>query len=321
MFQVLTTLLLLLSTAQIFSSESSSMLTNEINSIPEDEAEAIIDQNLSNSEISDEEKQIMEAFTALDWKEEGTHKLEQSNSTIALSEGYKLLIGEEARKGRLLTCGEGDNPELEAIAYYDNFIDVVLFENYKEGYISLNDWAELDPKSLLETISENTENANEERRKKGVDEVHVIGWLQQPLLDKQTNTIYWAIEADAGGNENLVNSIAIRLGREGYERVVWATDKSSYVPLGGHLEVMLRSHSFDPGFQYNDYTSGDKLAAYGIASLVAATLGGKMIKVGGILVLLKKFGGFAFAAIAALYYKFKNFFKSKKTPDGRRIIL
>lgn len=311
MLKVLTAFLLVLSSAQVFSSEPS-MMTEEVKNMSKEEKDAIESLAEMLSDMTDEEREMTVAFFALDWKETGTYKLDQSNSTISLPEGYKLLIGEEAKKGRKLTCRDPDNPNLEAAIYGEDFENVILFENLKGGYVSLDDWEEIDPKSLLEAISENTEKANKERRKNGGEELHVVGWIQEPILDKYTNTVYWAIEAKGGNEGNIVNSVAIRLGREGFEKLIWVTQKSSYVPFGGHLDVMLRSHSFDFGFQYKDYKTGDKIASYGIATLVAATVGGKIVKAGGLAVLFKKIGGFAFAAIAAIFYKFKNIFKRKK---------
>jgi uncharacterized membrane-anchored protein len=193
-----------------------------------------------------------------------------------------------------------------------DFKNIILFSSCKEGYVSLDAWNEIDPKELIETISENTEKENIERQKIGGGELHAVGWMQEPTLDKHTNTIFWAIEAMSPDEGNIVNSVAIRLGREGYERITWISKKASYVPFGGDLDVMLRAHSFDPGFRYTDYTPGDKIASYGIATLVAATVGGKIVKAGGFLLLFKKFGGFIFAGIAAIFYKSKKIFKRKK---------
>jgi uncharacterized membrane-anchored protein len=310
MLKVLTALLLVLSSSQIFSSESFEM-TCEVENMSEEEREAIESLSEMLSDLSEEEREMAIAFLSLDWKDTGAYKLNQSNSTISLPEGYKLLIDEEARKARKLTCGDLDNQNLEAVVYDIDFKNVILFENFQEGYVSIDDWEDIDAKSLLESISENTEKANKERRKIG-RELHVIGWIQEPVLDKHTNTVYWAIEAESADEGVIVNSVAIRLGREGFEKLIWVTQKASYVPFGGHLDVMLRSHSFDPGYKYKDYRTGDKIASYGIATLVAATVGGKIVKAGGLAVLFKKLGGFIFAGIAAIFYKFKNIFKRSK---------
>src|SRR6266446_5681931 len=49
-----------------------------------------------------------------------------------------------------------------------------------EGYVAVDDWADVDPVKMLDAIRENTEEANAERRQQGVGEMHVVGWLQRP---------------------------------------------------------------------------------------------------------------------------------------------
>ncbi|CDR33517.1 DUF2167 domain-containing protein [Criblamydia sequanensis] len=309
MLKFLAAFLLGLSSIPLYSSEPTAPAQFE--NISEEEKEELQSLYEMLSDLPEKEREIAIAFYSLDWKDSGTHKLEQSNSTISLPEGYRLLIGDEAKKGRKLTCGDFENPNLEATVYNDDFENVIIFENLQGGYVSIDDWEDLDPESLLKSISENTEKANEERKKNGFNTLHVVGWVQKPLLDKLTNTVYWAIEAESADEGAIVNSVALRLGREGFEKIVWVTQKESYVPFGGHLEVMLRAHSFDPGYRYSDYKEGDKMASYGIAALVAATMGGKIIKASGFFVILKKLSGILIATLAAIFYKLKNIFKHK----------
>lgn len=305
MFKVFTALFLVLSSSQLLSSD----MKNEV-----DERKSELIQRLSEAfaDLPEAEREATIAFYSLDWKEVGDYKLDQSNSTLSLPEGFRLVLGKDANKARELDASEPEDPNLEAVVYHVDTGDFILFENYKDGYISLDDWKNLDSKSLLKAISENTEAANEERKRSGLGELHVVGWVQEPRLDRHSNTVYWSIEVDADQGVSSVNSIALRLGREGFEKLNWVTLKETYVPFGGHLDAMLQAHRFDPGYGYNDYTSGDKLAGYGIATLVAATVGGKMLKAGGFAIILKKLAGFAIAGAAALLYKLKNVFKRGK---------
>lgn len=308
MKRILTAFIILLSSSQMCSTEPLARTKKIENNSTEEELIESLAEIMSN--MTDDEKENTIAFFSLDWKETGTYKLPKSNSTIAIPEGYQLLIGEEAIKGRKLD-GETENQNLEAAVYDADLENVILFENFKGGYVSLDDWEDLDSKSLLRSISEKTEEANKERKKNGIAELHVVGWIQEPILDKHTHTVYWAIEGESDEGA-IINSVALRLGRNGFEKLVWVTQKESYVPFGGHLDVMLRSHSFEPGYRYGDYKKGDQIASYGIATLVAATVGGKIVKAGGIILLFKKLGGFIFAGIMALFYKCKNIFTNKK---------
>jgi uncharacterized membrane-anchored protein len=136
------------------------------------------------------EQQRTDAISQLNWLKAGTYKLPASNSTIALPEGYLMVRGEDAR--RLLTLSAESDDAAEAVVMSPHFNDEIVFENTSEGYVAVDDWADVDPVKMLDTIRENTEKANTERQRQGVGEMHVVGWLQRPTLDRNTATVYWA---------------------------------------------------------------------------------------------------------------------------------
>ncbi len=253
---------------------------------------------------------------SLDWQITGTYKLPSSHSSLSVPSEHLAVIGKDAEKLSNLIGNDPDS-SLEAITIDDSFNNTVYFFHHDAGYISLSDWEEVDPNELLSAIRENTEESNKEKRKKGLDEIHIIGWIEEPTLDKHANTVYWSIESlDGDSEKKSFNSVALRLGRHGFERVVWVGDVSEYKAFGGELALMLRSHTFDPGHRYSDHEAGDKVASYGIATLVAATIGAKVAKAGGLAILFKKVGGFIAAGIAALFYKLRKIFKRKHTDDA-----
>lgn len=301
MFKIATALILILSSTQLFSTE------NDLTDIPQQEM----------TQAEKEHKIRTQEFFGLDWKEPGIYKLPESNSTLSLPKGYHLLIGDDANRARNIFSENQRTTDLEALVYDDSCNHFIMFKNIDDGYVSMDDWKDVDAKELLEGIQESTKEANIERRKKGLDDVNVIGWVQEPTLDKQTNTVYWSTEAECGTDEHSINAVALKLGRKGFERFTWVTTKKLYESSTSHLNAMLSSFCFDPGFQYSDYTITDKIADYGIASLVAATAGtGKLIQATGILIILKKFTGAIFIALAGVFYKLKEFFtqKNKKSP-------
>lgn len=253
---------------------------------------------LTEIDITEEAFTNLEAASYLNWQTQGEYKLPNSHSTISIPKGYALLIGTDAAAFRAI-FGDTEPEYLEALVSDTNtFENTVIFEYVPASYIFLYDWDELDPKELLEIITKKTEEDDIELRKKGANELHVIRWVQEPVLDKQTNTIYWAFEVDAGEAENIINAAAVRLGREGFERITWITNKSSFIPFGGPLDVMSCAHSFDPGYRYDDYS-------FGIAALLAITLGGATLKISW----FTKFAALIFATLVALGYKFQNRFK------------
>lgn len=263
----------------------------------------------SESKIT--ENSFEQELNSLDWQTSGICKLPSSKSSLFLPAEHLALIGRDAGKLAEL-FGNVSDSSLEAVTIDESLENFVYFFNHDEGYIFLDDWKDLDPKQLLAAIIKNTEENNKEGREKGFGEIHIVGWIQEPTLDRGTNTIYWSIEQKVDGNdENSFNSVALKLGRDGYERMVWVGNISGYKAVDGELDIMLRAHSFDSGHGYLDYTTGDKIAGYGIATLVAATVGTKIAKFSGLLLLFKKAGGFIIAGIAAIFFRLKRFFKRK----------
>jgi len=182
------------------------------------------------------EKTIEEEILRLDWKETGTYELPASHSKISLPENHMAAFGKDAQHFNTLSGNPDKDEAIEAVVIGENY-STVYFECYNDGYVSLDDWKEVDSKKFLEGVIESSEETNKERRRQGIGELHVVGWLQEPTLDRQSNTVYWAIEAEDSDSSRIVNSVALRLGRKGFEKIVWVTERDSYVPFGGELDT------------------------------------------------------------------------------------
>lgn len=261
------------------------------------------------------EKESLNKFWELDWKEAGNHKLPLSNSTLSVPKNHHLVLGEDARTLDAMT-GNFRNELIEAATFNENYDSMVIFLSINEGYVSLNDWNRVDPEAMLKEISERTEEENLERKKQNLSAIHVIDWLKKPQLNKDKKTVSWAIEAEVEDKERFVNAVAIKLGRYGYEKLIWVTDKSKYIPEKGELDLMMQAHCFDRGYRYSDFSKGDKVAKYGIASLVAATVGAKILKAAGLIILIKKISAFIIAFFAAIFYKIRKLFKKKQQAEN-----
>lgn len=97
-----------------------------------------------------------------------------------------MVLGEDAQKELCLVDGV-PSVDVDAVVYVNDLSGCVIFENFDEGHVSIDDWNEIDAKQLLATISENTEQANQERVKLGFAPIHVVGWIKEPFLDEATN--------------------------------------------------------------------------------------------------------------------------------------
>jgi uncharacterized membrane-anchored protein len=224
------------------------------------------------------EEALQAEFDRLAWQiEPVTYQLAASHSNLTLPQGYALLTGDDARRFMFLLNGT-EYPEVEAVVTDPAGTEMISFGYVDAGYITDDDWSELDPAALLEEVKVNTEAANEERKKNGISALHVTGWVEKPRFDAQTRVAYWAIDATDEETGRLANFKAIRLSRHGYHELVWVGGEESFQRAGTTLDGMLKAHDYEPGFRYADFTTGDKLAGFGIASLVAVAAGGEKTK-------------------------------------------
>lgn len=228
------------------------------------------------------EKELQAAYDRLNWQTGfGNYKLPKSHAVIQLRSGQALLLGVDAERYSWLASGS-EFPDTEAVLTYDSpsSSSEVYYEWRDEGYISDSDWAEVDADQLLEEYRDGTEAANDERTANGFEPMHVVGWLERPYYDESTHTVTYAIELkDKDGS--WANAFALRLGRAGYTEFTWVGSVGLFQGAGGRPELLneaLASHRFEEGYRYADYKEGDKVAAYGIAGLVAAAMGAKFGK-------------------------------------------
>ena len=156
----------------------------------------------------------------------------------------------------------------------------------KEGYIKDDDAKDWNADDLLKSLKEGTEAANEERAKRGIPAIEVTGWAQKPQYEAASHRLVWSAlsqrKGSTDGNQG-VNYNTYALGREGYlslNLITNAKDLDTYKPDAAKL---LGALQYDDGKKYADFNSStDKVAAYGLAALVAG-------------VAVKKLGLFALA--------------------------
>lgn len=188
----------------------------------------------------------------------------------------------------------------------------------KEGYIKDDDAKDWNADDLLKSLREGTEAANAERVKRGITAIEVTGWAQKPQYDATTHRLVWsALSKDKGGSadDQGVNYNTYALGREGYislNLVTGARDLEKYKPDASKLLAALQ---FDDGKRYADFNgSTDKVAAYGLAALVAGAAAKKLGLLAVALAFLAKFAKVFVVAGGALLWGVAKVFKKKDTP-------
>ncbi len=224
---------------------------------------------------TDEEKRA--AFKALNWLGEAkSYGLAASHAHIQLPEGKILLLGADAERYSWLISGV-EFPDTEAIISSESGHVDVYYEWRDAGYVSDSDWSDVDADEMLDGFKEATEASNKERAANGFPAMQVVGWLQPPTYDAATHTVTYSLELK-DTDSHWANVVALRLGRGGYEELTWVGAIDAMESTGGRpalLNTALDIHEFDEGHRYADYKDGDKVAAFGIAGLVATALGVK----------------------------------------------
>ena len=239
-----------------------------------------------------------------------------ANQRYNLPEGWVIYSGEDARKLLFYINGADTYRDVSAVALSDDFTYQVIFSYFDEGYIDDSDWQKLDSDDLMKDVIESTTEGNEMRAANGVAAVNVKGWVEEPTYDRSRDVVRYIIEAESEG-ESILNSVALKLGREGFTRITLASPAGIPSEASNTLTAVLDSHSFDDGFLYSDYEPGNRMAGIGLASLVALTAGsknGKGIAAGlmaTLLIFAKKLWFVIFLPFVFLWGKIKQRFGSK----------
>ena len=182
--------------------------------------------------------------------------------------------------------------------YYDyensfDYIEVVAKKFNDDGYIKLDDWKNLKPDDLIKEKRENAKINNKDREAIGIALIDDVQWIDYPDLNKDTNSISYSFKVSwSDGDENM-NKYLIILGRKGYtefEILSEYSNENEFNAAKNLSQILQNNFKYNAELEYRDYKPGDKVAVYGIAALVATSLGVKgLAKAGGLLLALKKF--------------------------------
>lgn len=200
----------------------------------------------------------------------------------------------------------------------DSSLAGVVFPNGKEGWFAViryiddghikdDDAKEWDADELLQNLKDGTEAGNKERKRRGITEMEVIGWSEKPRYDAATHRLVWSASTrDKGttGTQGLgVNYNTYALGREGYISLNLVTDLDALDKHKPAALELLAALQYKEGRRYADFNSStDKVAAYGLATLVAGAAAKKLGLFAVIFAFLAKFAKVAIVAGGALLW-------------------
>lgn len=229
---------------------------------------------------------------------------------LHLDGNFRYLDKADARKVLEQLWGNPPNDDVlgmvvpSTVPLLDPHAWAVVVTRTDEGHVADEDAQKTDYAQLLKDMQQAIVDHNEERRKAGYDTMQLIGWAEPPRYDAASKKLYWAREfAFSDATQHTLNYDIRVLGRTGYLSLNAVAGMNDIGIVRSGMQQLLPMVDFDPGQRYADFNSHtDRVAAYGIAALVAggiaakAGLFGKLIA---ILIAAKKLIIAAFVAIGA----------------------
>lgn len=241
---------------------------------------------------------------------------------IKIPAGYRFTGKEGTRKFLELTQNPPGGNELGTIIPItskngdstdeDSHFWFVIFEFQDVGYVKDDDRDKLDADALLKEITQNTEESNKERAKRGWAAYHVSSWYKPPYYEIASKNLTWGIQGYSvlpdKKQEPSVNFSVRILGRRGTMKADLVLDPAIVDSTVPKFQFLLTGFSFLQGNTYAEFRAGDKIAEYGLATLVAGGATAIAAKTG----LLAKLWKLIIAVIAGLIAFLKrawNYFK------------
>ena len=191
----------------------------------------------------------------------------------------------------------------------------------KEGYVKLDDWDDIDTNAFIKEKEKLYKSANTERAANGASQVASVKWLKEPVLYREHNAVEYsfivewtpAINDEIRSNTFTADSNVLILGRYGYIESNFVSNYDDYEINLPYFEDIKNEYQFPETKTYSDYKQGDKIAAYGIGGLVAASLGIKGIAKAGLMATLLLFLKKAWFLILIPFAFIGRLFKGKKS--------
>ncbi|CAA2110082.1 DUF2167 domain-containing protein [Variovorax paradoxus] len=235
---------------------------------------------------------------------------------LKLPEGYVWVPTPAAAQLMRAMGNRTDDTFVGAIFPADDADWMAVVKFVKEGYIKDDDAKDWNADDLLKSLKEGTEAANEERSKRGIPPIEVTGWAQKPEYEAGTHRLVWSALSKRKGvadDNQGVNYNTYALGREGYLSLNLITNARDLDKFKPDAAKLLGALQYDDGKKYADFNSStDKVAAYGLAALVAGVAVKKLGLFAIILAFVAKFAKLAIVAVGGVLWGIAKLFKKKE---------
>ena len=145
----------------------------------------------------------------------------------------------------------------------------IVFEFLDTGYIKDADKEKIDADKLMTDMKAGDEEENKARKERGWPAIHIEGWADTPYYDPQTKNLTWAIKLRGEGGGESINHEVRLLGREGVMQATLVCSPQAFAKAKPQVNPLLAGFNYTPGHTYAEWKPGDKVAAYGLAGLIA----------------------------------------------------
>jgi uncharacterized membrane-anchored protein len=202
--------------------------------------------------------------------------------------------------------GEGLLGMAVSLATGSNEFIVMRFA--RSGYIKDDDAKDWQADELLSDLKKGAEEANKERRSRGVPEAEVVGWIEAPKYDAAAHRLVWLLESkDKGARDDVWGNVRYNvyaLGRDGYISMHFVTREEQLQAGKAIVQTLLAALQYNDGKRYGDFNPAtDPVAEHGLAALVSGVAAQKPGLFAPLFAFLLKFAkhiGVAILGIAAI---------------------
>lgn len=240
--------------------------------------------------------------------------------TLDVGENYYFLDAKDARK--VLEEEWGNPPSTDTLGlifpkgqdpYFNQYAVEISFDDI--GYVSDKDAASINYDKMLAKMKKAIKAQNPERKRQGYPTLELVGWAEPPHYDSTHKRLFWGKQVRFEGDDFDTLNYNLRfLGRKGVLQFNFIAENNSLQDIKAAMPEIEKMASFMPGRRYEDFNkSTDKVAAYGVAGLIAGGLIAKKAGLLGLLLILLKKGWIIILAAGAAI---KGFF-SRLSGGGR----
>src|SRR5581483_7741053 len=139
----------------------------------------------------------------------------------------------------------------------------MLYFDYNDvGYVKDEDKDKRDGDKLLSALTDGQDQANEERKSRGWDQLKLKGWATPPHYDPVTHNLKWAINlasSEDNYSSTFINESIRLLGREGVMNVTLVTEPPLFKQAEIDTDKLLAGgFGYISGHKYAEFKTGDK---------------------------------------------------------------